>query len=165
MKEEIKHITVNGIKYEFWFDERLNMWRILENRSLVDYYAIDVEIDLAHSGGIIDWDQIADFIEFITSSRQIVNDNITGAQFVLGSLFKTIYKGAFDDNFFNDVVFNLSGIDYKGLCKNINLKNSFEYDFFFFPQFKKNINEDISTYVWRANFRDTLLLGVYCDRI
>lgn len=163
--EEIKHITVNDISYEFRFDERLNMWRMLENNSLVANCSIDLEIDLAHSGGIIDWGQISDFIEFLRSSREIINDNITGAQFVLGALFKAINKGAYEDDFFNDVVFGLSGIDYKGLSKNINLKNSFEYDLFFFPQYTKNIYEDIGSYVWRANFRDALLLGVYCDRI
>jgi len=67
--------------------------------------------------------------------------------------------------FFDHIEFKLTGIDYHGSCKVVNMENCFVYDLFFFPFYKKGPLRDIGSFVWRANFRDTLLLGVYCDRI
>ena len=39
------------------------------------------------------------------------------------------------------------------------------YDYFLFPKFVDDPYHDVGSYTWKANFRDTLLLGVYCDRI
>jgi hypothetical protein len=155
-----KEIIIQGINYEFWFDEELNMWRIRGNNSLIDSHTIDLEIDLANLGGTIDWIEIADFISSILGNRSAVNENIKNAQLVLWSYYKTIHKKAFDEEFFQDVAFDLTGIDYKGKKANT---DSFMYDYFFFPQYLKDIYRDIGSVPYRANFRGQLFLGIYCD--
>jgi hypothetical protein len=162
---EKKVIVVNDIRYEFFFDENLNMWRIIENPNLINNLEIDLEIDLENLNGIIDWSHVIKFIEFILNNKSKLIERIEDAKNVLLALFKSINKDIYDDDFFNQIEFNLSGIDYKASCKIVNMEDRFEYDYFFFPQNTKDPYRDIGSFVWRANFRDTLLLGVYCDRI
>jgi hypothetical protein len=113
----------------------------------------------------LNWEELAAFIESMKRNSLLYKERINDAKQVLKSLFKSINKKAYDVDFFERIEFNLSGIDYKGKCKIVNLEDRFMYDCFFFPQYTKDPQRDIGSFVWRANFRDTLLLGVYCERI
>ena len=160
---ERKNIIRDSKSFEFFLDENLNMWRLLESPFLITDRSIDLEIDLRNIKGDLSWKEIEDFIDYLSLSKK-VTDNITDAQRLLHTYFSVINK-TYDIDFLKDIVFNLSGIDYKGYCNNVNLSDKFEYDLFFFPQYAKDIHRDVGSFVWRANFRDTLLLGVYCDRL
>ena len=162
---EKKSIKINNIEFEFFYDEHLNMWRIIENPNLIDGQNIDIEIDLANFKNSLDWLDITKFIESIKNNNTLFVERVGDAKEVLKSLFKSINKKVYEYDFYEHLEFNLAGIDFKGYCKNINLSDKFEYDYFFFPQYTKDPYRDIGSFVWRANFRDTLLLGVYCDRI
>ncbi|WP_428225615.1 hypothetical protein [Flavobacterium sp.] len=162
---EKKKLNIKGIEYEFFYDERINMWRIIESPDFIEGQSIDLEIDLSNFTNPLDWLEVEKFIESMKNNNSLFIERIEDAKEVLKILFKTINKKSYDKNFYEDIEFNLSGIDFKGLCKNINLNDKFEYDYFFFPQYSKDPYRDIGSFVWRANFRDTLLLGVYCDRI
>ena len=162
---QIKTITIKGVAYELWLDERLNMWRMIESKLLIDNYAVDLEIDIANLDGVVNWTEIANFIQYIAYDRQRVNKNIEAAQFALNAFFTALYREVDDEPFLDldHIVFELAGIDYKGRCKNSNQKNSIEYDFFFCPRYVKDPYRDIGTCPWRAIFRDQLLLGVCRD--
>ena len=162
---EKKKLNVKGIEYHFFYDDEISMWRIIEETGLIDGHSIDLEIDLSNFTNPLDWQEVEKFIESMKNNNSLFIERIEDAKEVLKILFKTINKKSYDKNFYEDIEFNLSGIDFKGLCKNINLNDKFEYDYFFFPQYSKDPYRDIGSFVWRANFRDTLLLGVYCDRI
>lgn len=162
---EKKRIIANNTEYEFFYDESLNMWRILENSNFIEGYSLDMEIELTNFVGGIDWGKTAGFIELLQSNNSLLIERIADAKKVLKSLFETINKKSYDADFFNYIEFNMSGIDFKGNCNIVNLEQQFEYDFFFFPQYTKEPYRDIGSFVWSANFRDMLLLGVYCDRI
>ena len=141
------------------------MWRVIESPDFIDGQSIDLEIDLSNFANTLDWQEVEKFIGSIKNNNSLYIESIEDAKAVLKTLFKTINKKGYDKDFYEHIEFNLSGIDFKGLWKNINLNDKFEYDYFFFPQYSKDPYQDIGSYVWRANFRDTLLLGVYCDRI
>jgi len=160
-----KQIIVNGIEYDFLYDENLNMWRIIENPNFIEGNSIDMEIDLSNFANHLDWQEVGNFIESMKNNNPLYIERIDDAKQVLKALFQSINKKGYDSDFFNYIEFNLSGIDYKGNCKIVNMKYHFEYDYFFFPQYTKEPYRDIGSFVWRANFRDTLLLGVFCDRI
>lgn len=162
---EKKKIVTNNTEYEFFYDENLNMWRILENPNFIEGYSVDMEIELTNFVGGIDWQKTVGFIELLRNNNSLLIERITDAKIVLKSLFATINKKSYDADFLNYIEFNLSGIDFKGNCKIVNLEQQFEYDYFFFPQYTKDPYRDIGSFVWRANFRDMILLGVYCDRI
>lgn len=87
--------------------------------------------------------------------------NISDAKEVLLALFKTIYKNTFDDEILENIDFNFVGIDFKGFSQNY--QDKFNYDFQFFPFYKKDQYKDIGAFLWKAFFRDRLLLGVYSD--
>lgn len=160
-----KELFINDITYDFFFDEGNNMWRLIDNKNLIDGNSVDLEIDLGNLAEGIKWDEIEKFIKFISSDKAKVFQNIRDARTVLQSFYRVINKDVYDHRFFDNIHFNITGIDYKGHPKNVNLINSFEYDYFFFPQYTKDIYRDIGSFVWRVNFRDNLLLGVYCDRL
>jgi hypothetical protein len=162
---ENKKLNIQGVEYDFFYDEHLNMWRVIENPNFFDGQFIDMEIDLANINNSFDWQEVEKFIVSIKNNNSFCLERMEDAKEVLKSLFKSINKGVYDKGFFEHIEFNLSGIDFKGYCKNVNLGDKFEYDYFFFPRYSKDPYKDIGSFVWRANFRDTLLLGVYCDRI
>jgi hypothetical protein len=162
---EMKIIEVNNVEYEFFFDEDLNMWRITDNPNFIEGFSIDMEIELSNFVGGIEWQKTVKFIELLRTNNPLFIERVNDAKIVLKSLFATINKKTYDVNFLNHIEFYLSGIDFKGTCKIANLEEKFEYDCFFFPQYATDPYHDIGSFVWRANFRDTLLLGVYCDRI
>jgi hypothetical protein len=160
-----KEIIVNKNSFEFFFDENVNMWRLIENPNLIHNISIDIEIDLVNVGSEINWSDVQKFIEFLHENSIFMDECLNDSSSLLHSLFSSIYKKTYDNDFLKNITFTLSGIDFKGYSKNINLSNRFEYDYFFFPIDSKNPSNDIGSFVWRANFRDKLLLGVYCDRI
>lgn len=162
---ENKKLNIQGVEYNFFYDEHLNMWRVIESPNFFDGQSIDMEIDLANINNSFDWQEVEKFIVSIKNNNSLCLERIEDAKAVLKTLFKTINKNGYDKDFFDYIEFNLSGIDFKGYCKNVNLGDKFEYDYFFFPQYSKDPYKDIGSFVWRANFRDALLLGVYCDRI
>jgi hypothetical protein len=162
---EKKKLNIKGSEYDFFYDERINMWRVIENSNFIEGQAIDLEIDLTNFTNQLDWKEVESFIESMRNNNLLCSESVEDAKEVLKSLFKSINKRVYDKDFFEYIEFNLSGIDFKGRCKNVNLGDKFEYDYFFFPQYTKEPYRDIGSFVWRANFRDTLLLGVYCDRI
>jgi len=160
-----KEIILNGIPYVFYFSEELNLWRVIESDKIISSHTIDLEIDLNNLKKNIDWNEIDSFISFLKSHNEKIIENIKDAEEVLLNLFKIIYKKSFTKEIKSNISFRLSGIDYKSYCRIINMEKDFEYDFFFFPYNSKNEYQDIGSFVWRANFRNLLLLGVYCDRI
>ena len=162
---EKKKLNIKGIEYDFFYDENLNMWRVVEDSNFIEGQYIDLEIDLTNFNNQLDWQDVEEFIGTMKSNNPLYIERIEDAKTVLKSLFKTVNKGLYDENFHEYIEFNLSGIDFKGRCENVNLNNKFEYDYFFFPQYSKEPYKDIGSFVWRANFRDTLLLGVFCDRL
>ncbi|MFQ3577073.1 MAG: hypothetical protein SNJ77_11625 [Cytophagales bacterium] len=162
---EKKKLNIKSIEYDFFYDESNNMWRVIESPNLIVGQYIDLEIDLANFPTQLNWHEVERFIESLKNNHSLYSERIEDAKEVLKSLYKSINKGVNEKEFFEHVEFNLSGIDFKGRCKNVNLNDKFEYDYFFFPQYSKDPYRDIGSFVWRANFRDTLLLGVYCDRI
>ena len=162
---EKKTLNIKGFEYEFFYDEQINTWRIIESQSIIDGYILDIEINLTNYNAVFNWQEIEKFIESLKNNNSLYVERIADAKEVLKSLFKSINKKVYDNDFFNYFEFNISGIDFKGYCNNINLNDKFEYDCFFFTQYTKEPYRDIGSFVWRANFRDTLLLGVYCDRM
>ena len=164
-KMKIKRLIITGNQYDFFYDEHITMWRVVESPNFIEGQVIDFEIDLLNFTNQLDWNEVESFIALLKKNNSWYRDRIEDAKEVLKSLYKAINKGGYDKDFFEHVEFNLSGIDFKGRCKNINLSHTFEYDYFFFPQYSKDPYRDIGSFVWRANFRDNLLLGVYCDRI
>lgn len=162
---ERKKLNIKGIEYDFFYDEHNNMWRVIDNPNIIDGQSIDLEIDLVNFENQIDWEEVSKFIESVKNNNPLYSERIKDAKKVLNTLFNTINKEVYKDDFFEHIEFKLSGIDFKGYSKNINLRVKFEFDYFFFPQYLKDPYRDIGSFVWRANFRDTLLLGVYCDRI
>lgn len=161
---EKKQIRVKEVEYEFFYDENLNMWRIIESPYLIENHSIDVEIDLGNFKSALDWQDVVKFIGSIKNNHALYVERLNDSKQVLKSLFHSINKN-YDDDFMSHVEFNLSGIDFKGNCEIVNLEDRFLFDYFFFPQYTKDPSKDIGSFVWRANFRDTLLLGVYCERI
>jgi hypothetical protein len=160
-----KKLNIKGNEYDFFYDNSINMWRVIENSNFIDGQTIDLEIDLVNFNNQLNWQEVEKFIESIKNNNALHSERIKDAKEVLKTLFKTINKAGYDNDFFEYIEFNLSGIDFKGYSKNVNLGDKFEFDYFFFPQYSKDPYRDIGSFVWRANFRDTLLLGVYCDRI
>jgi hypothetical protein len=160
-----KAIIVNGNNFEFGYDENLRIWRILESPHIIDGLTIDVEIDMANVGDGMDWSQVVKFLDFLQNNKAKIVERIEDAKRVLVMLFRTINKDVYDHEFMRHLKFNVAGIDYKGLCKLANMENYFEYDYFFFPQYELDRYRDIGSFIWRATFRDTLLLGVSCDRM
>lgn len=154
-------IAVNSNDFEIFFDERLNMWRIIESKDIITNYTLDIEIDLKNLNGEFEISQIAPFLEYIQSNKEIMYKNISDAKEVLLALFKTIYKNTFDDEILENIDFNFVGIDFKGFSQNY--QDKFNYDFQFFPFYKKDQYKDIGAFLWKAFFRDRLLLGVYSD--
>lgn len=159
---ERRSIVRNGKSFEFFFDDHLNMWRLIESQFLINGYNIDLEIDLKKINHQLSWKEIEDFIDYLSLNKKVF-ENIADAEKLLNVYFSIINK-TYDVDFLKNVVFILSGIDYKGYCSNVNLLDKFEYDLLFFPQYSKDPLRDIGSFVWRASFRDTLLLGVSCDR-
>jgi len=154
-------IIINNTDFEFFFDERLNMWRIIENSSIIEGYTIDIEIDLKNQEESFEIVQISLFVEYLKSNREIICLNVNDAKVVLLGLFQTLYKNTFDQEVLNNIDFNFVGIDYKGYSKTY--PGKFKYDFQFYPFYKKDQYRDIGAFLWRAFFRDRLLLGVYSD--
>ena len=160
-----KSIIINGLNFEYFFDERVNSWRMIDSPDLIRGHTIDVEINLANFNEGLNWGDLEKFIKFILDNQSKHFQSIEDAKYVLHSFFKVVNKNSYDPDFFKAIDFNLSGIDYKGHSKNITLADSIEFDYFFFPVYTKDIYRDIGSFVWRANFRDNILLGVYCDGI
>lgn len=160
----MKKITIfkNDNSFEFFFDENLNMWRLIENQNLIPGYFIDLEIDLKFFSNNLSWNEVEEFFDFLFFKMNSHN-NIKDSQQLLFSQFCIINK-SYDEALLKNIVFNISGINFKGYSKNVNLLDKFEYDLFFYPQNIENPYQDIGSYVWKANFRENLLLGVYCDR-
>lgn len=159
MKKE--KIIVNNSDFEFFFDERLNMWRIIENPNIIEGYTLDIEIDLKNQEESFDITQISSFVEYIKSNQEIIYQNINDAKFVLLSFFQTLYRNTFDKEVLNNIDFNFVGIDYKGHSKTYPEK--FRYDFQLYPFYKNDQYKDIGAFLWKAFFRDRFLLGVYAD--
>lgn len=159
MNKELNEITVNGISYTFSFVEETNTWRVIENDSLIDNYAVDLEIEVEHIGGVINWNEITGFIDYITENRQLINEQLENAQFVLKTFFKAEHKAYYSDDFLKDVIFEPNGIMYKGLYKTDDQKNAFRYSFLYFPYYGDG-SEDLGSSSWEANFRGDLFLGV-----
>lgn len=160
-----KNISINGLDFDFIFYEHLNMWRIIESPNFITGYKIDIEIDLKYFTNGLDWDEITRFIQLLKDKMSLFTEGISESKRVLKCFFKSIYNNAYDNEFFHLIDFNLTGIDFRGNCTIKNLEQSFDFHFFFFPKYLKDPYKDIGAFTWRAIFRDTLLLGVYCDRI
>lgn len=160
-----KKIIANNFEFEFFFDENLEMWRIIETPNIILNNNIDIEIDLSKIGKNIDWEVVIKFIEFIKTNNILFNERIEDAQTLLKSFFTIVNKNIYSETFLEDIEFRISGIDFLGFSNQINLKNNFVFDLFFFPIYRKDEYQDIGVFTWRANFRDLLLLGVFCDRI
>lgn len=159
MKKE--SIKVTNREFEFFLDERLNMWRIIENPNIIDGYTVDIEIDLKNQEESFDITQISPFIDYVMINKELIYRNVNDAKVVLLGLFQTLYKNTFDQEILDNIDFNFVGIDYKGYSKTYPEK--FKYDFQFFPFYKKDQLKDIGAFLWKAFFRDRLLLGVYSD--
>lgn len=135
---EKKKLSIKGDEYDFFYDDRNNMWRVIENSSIIKGQVIDLEIDLTNFTGQLDWQEVERFIESMKNNNSLHSERIEDAKEVLQSFFKSINKGVYDNIFFEHIKFNLSGIYFKGSCKNVNLIDKFEYDYFFFPQYSKD---------------------------
>lgn len=159
MKKE--KITINTNDFEFFFDDRLNMWRILENENIIRGYTLDIEIDLKNQNDEFELPQISLFLEYLHSNKEIMLENVNRAKVVLLALFQIIYKDTFDKEILDNIDFNFVGIDFKGYSQNH--QGKFDYDFQFFPFYKNDPHKDIGTFLWKAFFRDRILLGVYSD--
>ncbi|WP_143708756.1 hypothetical protein [[Flexibacter] sp. ATCC 35208] len=144
-----------------YLKKRVNMWRSLENRSLVDKYPINIEIKVTGPAADVDWNDVVKFIDLLTNNRLRVNANIKDAQTVLGACFSAVYKEGYDSEFLKDIIFTPTGIDYKG--RHPYVPNTFLYDYFFFPQYAKDIYEDVGAVAYRAHFKDHWFLGIYCE--
>ena len=96
----IKKLVVNNNEFEFFFDEELNMWRLIDTMSIIYNEKIDLEINLGNIEGNIDWNEINEFIVFFLDKQSLVNHRIREAKNVLVSLFKEIFKGAYTPDFF-----------------------------------------------------------------
>ena len=154
-----KEIVVQQNKYNFFLFEEFNIWRCIENSNFIHGFEIDLEIESEH----FEWSDIENFIIFINDNPPLKLKNIESSKCVLKQYFKEVYK---ENSIINERIdFKLVSIIYKGFCKNINLKNQFEYDFVFYPIIVDKPNEVIGNHNWHSNFRNNLFLGVHCDRI
>ena len=156
-----ENFLVNNIEFEFFFDERLNMWRIIENENIISGYKLDIEVDLKNLDEKFEIFQISSFLEYIQLNNEAITKNINNAKIVLQSLFQTVYNDTFENEILDNIDFNFVGIDYKGYSQNYQSK--FDYDFQFFPFYKNDKYKDIGSFLWKAFFRDRVLLGVYSD--
>ncbi len=136
-----------------------------KNPYILENTLIDFEIDLIHFDNGVIWNDVEKFIELIKRDVNKTLENIDDAKSVLLILFQKIYANTFPSEVLQNIDFIISGIDFKGCCKNINLQDKFEYDYFFFPCYINDKSKDIGSFVWRASFRDKLLLGVFCERL
>lgn len=161
---EKKQIKVGDFEYDFSYDKSLNMWRVIESSDVIEGHSIDIEIDLGNFTTPMDWTKVEKFIELVRNNNKLYIERISDAKQVLKTLFQSINKN-YSQEFIEQIEFILSGIDFKGNCKIVNLEDRFIYDYFFFPVYTKEPYRDIGSFVWRANFRDSLLLGVYCNRL
>ncbi len=143
-----KIVIINTRNFEFFFDERLNMWRLIENSLIIENEVVDLEINLSILDSDLDWTDIENFLKSFRLDKHIVSKNINDAKSVLKHLFSIINKDAFSNDFLDEIDFKLVGIDYKGKSNNVNLKNEFVYDFFFFPYNIKNNYADVGSFVW-----------------
>lgn len=141
------------------------MWRVIESDRLLGDTPIDLEIDLKHFKSELQWNDVEEFLLFLSNNYERLLGLTEDAKIVLLALFQRIYRDTYSKEELGNVHFNLTGIDFKGHCQNINLADEFDFDLFFFPYFTDDVHRDIGSFVWRANFRNGLLLGVYCDRI
>ena len=158
-----KHkIIIYNIEYEFYFDERLEMWRINENKNIHKGFILDIEIVLKNFNSEINMlIELESFLKYIIDNSKIVEKNINDARKVLLALFITIYEKTYSEEVLNKIEFNFVGIDFKGHCTLY--KSKYKFDFQFFPRYNKDPNKDIGSFLWKALFRDQLLLGVYSD--
>ncbi|MCS3801124.1 hypothetical protein [Niastella sp. OAS944] len=159
MNERLKEITVNGASYSFHFEKEANTWLVLENISLIGTYDVDLKIEVEHTGEAINWNEITGFIDFITGSSKQVNEQLDDAKFVLETFFKATHKKYYSDAFLKDVIFEPSGITYKGCYKAGDQKNVFGYSFLYFPYYA-HWGEDLGSSSWEVNFRGDQLLNV-----
>ena len=103
-----KRITVNSIDFEFFFDERLNMWRILENKNVLDGFTLDIEIDLENfKQKDFEMAQIQSFLEYLHKNKSIIDRNLEDAKKVLLSFFQKLYGNVFDKEVLENIDFNL----------------------------------------------------------
>lgn len=160
-----KEILIDENNVEFFYDEDLNMWRLIETPHILEDTLIDFEIDLIHFENDVIWKDVENFIKIIKRDMNKNFKNIDDAKSILLILFQKIYANTFSSEILQNIDFTVSGIDYKGFCKNINLQDKYEYDYFFFPYCINDESRDVGTFVWRASFRDKLLFGVFCDQL
>ncbi|SEO26021.1 hypothetical protein [Niastella yeongjuensis] len=155
----VKELTVNGLVYTFVYDERYNSWWVMEDDSLIDNYAVALEVEVKRPGGEVDWEEITGFIEYLTGEKQEINENLDNAQTVMKAFFNANNKEYFSDEFLKDVIFEPFDITYNGLFKKDDTTPVFEYSFVYFPYYAHH-GEDLGAYSWEANFRGDQFLGV-----
>ena len=154
-----KEIIVNKTKFDFFLFEEFNIWRCLDNKNIIHGFDIDMEIECEN----FDRTDIENFIRFLNENLSLKTKNINSSKQVLIAYFNEVYKE--NQIIHEEIDFKLVSIVYKGYCKNVNLRNQFEYDFIFYPLIIDKPNEDLGNYNWHSNMRNNIFLGVYCDRI
>ncbi len=157
-----KQLVVDGVLFDFFLFEEFQTWRCYENNDLIKGVTLDLEIDL-NIVSEFNWDDVADFILFLRHTQEVKQKNISSSKVVLKSYYNELFKGMYPA--LDKVSFTLSSVNYKGHCKNVNLRSEFEYDFVFFPEQLDNPHFDSGSFNWISLLRDNLFLGVYCDRI
>lgn len=161
MQKQTQELVVKGNSYVFVFEERVNMWRSLDNEWLIDQYSITIEIKVTDLATGVNWDDVGEFLDQLAGNRQRINENIRDAQTVLGTYFNIVNKEYYNSDFLNEIIFTPTAINYKG--RHPYEQSSFLYDYFFFPHYAKNIYEDIGAIPYMAYFKDFMFLGIYCD--
>ena len=89
---EKKQIKVKNIEYDFFYDENLNMWRIIESPNFIEGHYIDMEIDLGNFTSGLDWLEVEKFIETMKNNNSLYVDRINDSKQVLKALFHSINK-------------------------------------------------------------------------
>jgi len=158
MKEEIKELLVNENLHKFFFDGQLNKWRSTDNKFLVPDHSLDLVIDVAEKDNTIDWKGVTDLIKFLNFTSHMTGNNVENAKSVLWAFFKVKNKKVYENDFFQDIVFNLSAIHFKG-----RENHSLFYEYYFYPQHVGGQHPELSKVVYKANLRSRYFLGVSCE--
>ena len=158
MKEEIMELLVNDTLHKFFFDGQLNKWRSTDNKFLVPDHSIDLVIDVAEKNNAIDWKGVTDLIIFLNFTSHMTGNNVENCRSVLWAFFKVKNKKVYENDFFQNIVFNLSSIHFNG-----SKKHTLFYDYHFYPLYSKGQKPELGKVIYKANFRDRYFLGVSCD--
>ena len=127
-------IVIDNKKFTFEFASDINMWRVFEPNLIIDKYKMDLEIHLDNfQDNTFNWDQIKNFLEYILSHQSEINECIKSTQNIFNSFIREAWKRAFNNEDFNNIIFEPSGIEYFGKTKRSYEHTGFLYDIFFDP--------------------------------